>query len=81
MEIMENINSDMKNIMAHAKYIFARPWDEEDCEYLIEIMFDDAVSKSNSSDELQLAVRRLDTTFYVLFSYFSEKSSEQASPF
>ena len=81
MYITENINSDMENIMARAKYIFARPWDEEDCEYLVEMMFDDAVNKSNSSEELQRAVQRLDMTFFVLFSHFREKSSEQASPF
>ena len=73
---MEKFSTD---IMSCGKRIFARPWDEEDCNYFFQLIFDDAVKNSRSSVELERAVVDFSTTVNMMLMYFSEKDGEYAA--
>lgn len=78
MEITEKISTDINNIVSCGVHVFARPWDEEDCRHLFQLLLDDAVKTSRSSAELERAVMDFGTTVNMMLMYFSKKDGEYA---
>lgn len=81
METMKRIITDMENIMSRSKCIFAKPWNEEDCNHFIQLFFDDAVEKSRSSIELAHAVRMFGINIDTMLTYLNEKEDNSNDPF
>ena len=73
MYITEKINTDISNIASCGGRIFARPWDEEDCDYFFHLIFDNAVRNSRSSKALEDAVIGFGIIVNMMVMHFLEK--------